>query len=126
ARPEPVEWSGSGSEPQDRHLPPDLRQRRKGARPRRAERRPERHRRSRRAAEEPARQGIQAMSTPRQAAELRLLQGRGGLVARGVGKTYKKRPVVRNVSIRLRRGEAVGLLGPNGAGKTTTFYMIVG
>ncbi len=50
----------------------------------------------------------------------------GGLVATGVGKTYKKRPVVRNVTIRVRRGEAVGLLGPNGAGKTTTFYMIVG
>jgi lipopolysaccharide export system ATP-binding protein len=58
--------------------------------------------------------------------ELRVLPGAGGLVARGVGKTYKKRPVVRNVSIELRRGEAVGLLGPNGAGKTTTFYMIVG
>jgi len=50
----------------------------------------------------------------------------GGLRARGVGKTYKKRQVVRNVSIHLHRGEAVGLLGPNGAGKTTTFYMIVG
>ena len=49
-----------------------------------------------------------------------------GLAATGVGKTYKKRPVVRNVSLSLRRGEAVGLLGPNGAGKTTTFYMIVG
>ena len=49
-----------------------------------------------------------------------------GLVASGVGKVYKKRPVVRNVSISVRRGEAVGLLGPNGAGKTTTFYMIVG
>jgi len=49
-----------------------------------------------------------------------------GLAARGVGKTYKKRPVVHNVTISLRRGEAVGLLGPNGAGKTTTFYMIVG
>lgn len=58
--------------------------------------------------------------------ELRVYSGAGGLVARGVGKTYKKRPVVRNVSIKLRRGEAVGLLGPNGAGKTTTFYMIVG
>jgi lipopolysaccharide export system ATP-binding protein len=58
--------------------------------------------------------------------ELRVLPGGAGLVATGVGKTYKKRPVVRNVSIRLRRGEAVGLLGPNGAGKTTTFYMIVG
>jgi lipopolysaccharide export system ATP-binding protein len=49
-----------------------------------------------------------------------------GLVATGVGKTYKKRPVVRNVTLQVRRGEAVGVLGPNGAGKTTTFYMIVG
>jgi len=49
-----------------------------------------------------------------------------GLVAAGLGKTYKGRPVVKNVSINVRRGEAVGLLGPNGAGKTTTFYMIVG
>ncbi|HEX4171570.1 MAG TPA: LPS export ABC transporter ATP-binding protein [Acetobacteraceae bacterium] len=58
--------------------------------------------------------------------EFRVLQGGAGLAVRGVGKTYKKRPVVRNVTIQLRRGEAVGLLGPNGAGKTTTFYMIVG
>lgn len=43
-----------------------------------------------------------------------------------VCKTYKKRQVVRSVSVNVRRGEAVGLLGPNGAGKTTTFYMIVG
>jgi lipopolysaccharide export system ATP-binding protein len=58
--------------------------------------------------------------------DLRLLPGGGGLVATGVGKTYRKRPVVRNVTLNVRRGEAVGLLGPNGAGKTTTFYMIVG
>jgi lipopolysaccharide export system ATP-binding protein len=57
---------------------------------------------------------------------LRLIEGQGGLVATGLGKRFKKRPVVRNVSISVRRGEAVGLLGPNGAGKTTTFYMIVG
>ena len=56
----------------------------------------------------------------------RVLPQTGGLTATGVGKTYRKRPVVRNVSLTLRRGEAVGLLGPNGAGKTTTFYMIVG
>ena len=49
-----------------------------------------------------------------------------GLVARNLNKQFKKRPVVRNISLTLRRGEAVGLLGPNGAGKTTTFYMIVG
>jgi len=51
---------------------------------------------------------------------------RSGLVARGLGKRYKKRPVVRGVSLNLKRGEAVGLLGPNGAGKTTTFYMMTG
>lgn len=58
--------------------------------------------------------------------ELRMVARSAGLVATGVGKTYKKRPVVRNVTINVHRGEAVGLLGPNGAGKTTTFYMIVG
>ncbi|HQT64695.1 MAG: LPS export ABC transporter ATP-binding protein [Acidocella sp. 20-57-95] len=56
----------------------------------------------------------------------RVVESHGGLIARGLGKQFKKRPVVRNVSLTVRRGEAVGLLGPNGAGKTTTFYMIVG
>jgi lipopolysaccharide export system ATP-binding protein len=41
-------------------------------------------------------------------------------------KFYRKRPVVRGVSIEVHPGEVVGLLGPNGAGKTTTFYMIIG
>ena len=59
-------------------------------------------------------------------AALRAVPGEGGLSAQGLGKRYRKRPVVRNVSLALRRGEAVGLLGPNGAGKTTTFYMITG
>ena len=49
-----------------------------------------------------------------------------GLIAHNIGKSYKKRVVVRNVSLTVRRGESVGLLGPNGAGKTTSFYMIVG
>ena len=49
-----------------------------------------------------------------------------GLVAQSLGKRYKKRPVVSDVSMRIQRGEAVGLLGPNGAGKTTCFYMITG
>lgn len=49
-----------------------------------------------------------------------------GLRAHNVCKSYKRRAVVNDVSIGVRRGEAVGLLGPNGAGKTTTFYMIVG
>ena len=58
--------------------------------------------------------------------KLRVIENKGGLVASGLGKQFKTRPVVRNVSLQVRRGEAVGLLGPNGAGKTTTFYMIVG
>ena len=49
-----------------------------------------------------------------------------GLVAQHIGKSYKKRPALRDVSLRLQRGEAVGLLGPNGAGKTTCFYVITG
>ena len=51
---------------------------------------------------------------------------RAGLVVEGLRKSYKRRPVVRDVSLSVRRGEAVGLLGPNGAGKTTVFYMITG
>jgi lipopolysaccharide export system ATP-binding protein len=48
------------------------------------------------------------------------------LVARGLRRAFKGRVVVEDVSLALRRGEAVGLLGPNGAGKTTVFYMITG
>jgi lipopolysaccharide export system ATP-binding protein len=49
-----------------------------------------------------------------------------GLSAEMLSKSYRGRPVIRNVSVAVRRGEAVGLLGPNGAGKTTLFYMITG
>ncbi len=50
----------------------------------------------------------------------------GWLVAQGLAKSFGKRVVVRDVSLAVRRGEAVGLLGPNGAGKTTVFTMIMG
>jgi lipopolysaccharide export system ATP-binding protein len=56
----------------------------------------------------------------------RLVADNPGLVARNLGKRFKKRPVVRDVNLSVQRGEAVGLLGPNGAGKTTCFYMITG
>ncbi len=49
-----------------------------------------------------------------------------GLQAEHLSKSYKKRPVLRDVSLRVGRGEAVALLGPNGAGKTTSFYIITG
>jgi len=48
------------------------------------------------------------------------------LRAENLVKTYKKRSVVKNISVEVSQGEIVGLLGPNGAGKTTSFYMIVG
>ncbi|MBW8708238.1 MAG: LPS export ABC transporter ATP-binding protein [Alphaproteobacteria bacterium] len=57
---------------------------------------------------------------------LHLVEGGKGLVVSRIGKSFNKRPVVRSVSLSLKRGEAVGLLGPNGAGKTTCFYMITG
>ena len=56
----------------------------------------------------------------------RLVADNQGLVANNLGKSFKKRPVVRGVSMSIQRGEVVGLLGPNGAGKTTCFYMITG
>lgn len=49
-----------------------------------------------------------------------------GLVVNHLAKSYKKRPVLRDVSLSVHRGEAVALLGPNGAGKTTSFYIITG
>ena len=49
-----------------------------------------------------------------------------GLFVDAIGKSFGDRPVVKSVSLRLKRGEVAGLLGPNGAGKTTCFYMITG
>ena len=48
------------------------------------------------------------------------------LIATGLRKRYKQRPIVSDFGLTLNPGEVVGLLGPNGAGKTTCFYMIVG
>ena len=56
----------------------------------------------------------------------RLVALNRGLAISNVGKSFKKRPVVRGVSLQIHRGEVVGLLGPNGAGKTTCFYIITG
>ncbi|EKE71488.1 LPS export ABC transporter ATP-binding protein [Gallaecimonas xiamenensis] len=48
------------------------------------------------------------------------------LKAQHLAKSYKRRKVVKDVSLTVETGQIVGLLGPNGAGKTTTFYMVVG
>jgi lipopolysaccharide export system ATP-binding protein len=58
--------------------------------------------------------------------ELTVTEGTAGLHVRSLRKSYKKRPVIRDVSLDLNRGEVVALLGPNGSGKTTCFYSIAG
>ena len=58
--------------------------------------------------------------------DLSIEPGDAGLRVENLGKSYKKRPVIRDVSLELGRGEVVALLGPNGSGKTTCFYAIAG
>jgi lipopolysaccharide export system ATP-binding protein len=58
--------------------------------------------------------------------ELSVSKGSAGLRVTGLRKNYRRRPVLRDVSLELSRGEVVALLGPNGSGKTTCFYAIAG
>jgi lipopolysaccharide export system ATP-binding protein len=58
--------------------------------------------------------------------DLTVTEGSSGLRIRGLRKGYRKRTVIRDVSMDLSRGEVVALLGPNGCGKTTCFYAIAG
>ena len=58
--------------------------------------------------------------------ELTLTEGRSGLRVTHLRKSYRKRVVIRDVTMTLDRGEVVALLGPNGSGKTTSFYAIAG
>jgi lipopolysaccharide export system ATP-binding protein len=74
----------------------------------------------------PAEDAIAPMQTVAHGPQGLAEPGQGWLTIRSVVKSFKKRTVVRGVSLDLSRGEAVGLLGPNGAGKTTVFYMITG
>ena len=59
-------------------------------------------------------------------AKLELKKGFSGLNVVGLGKSFKKRPIIRNINLDLYQGEAIALLGPNGSGKTTCFYSIAG
>ena len=60
------------------------------------------------------------------ASQLSVTEGSAGLEIVNLRKSYRKRPVIRDVSMTLGRGEVVALLGPNGSGKTTCFYAIAG
>ena len=59
-------------------------------------------------------------------AGLSVTEGSAGLNIHHLRKAYRKRLVIRDVSMELGRGEVVALLGPNGSGKTTCFYAIAG
>jgi ABC-2 type transport system ATP-binding protein len=48
------------------------------------------------------------------------------LRAEALGKSYRSRQVVKDLSLEVTSGEVVGLLGPNGAGKTTSINMLCG
>ena len=56
----------------------------------------------------------------------KVLENETGLQVTGLRKSYRKRIIIHDISLELRRGEVVALLGPNGSGKTTTFYSIAG
>lgn len=58
--------------------------------------------------------------------ELKIAEGKSGLRIENLRKSYRKRVVIRDVNLELKRGEVVALLGPNGSGKTTSFYSIAG
>ena len=60
------------------------------------------------------------------APELTVATGGAGLRIMALRKSYRRRPIIRDVSMELGRGEVVALLGPNGSGKTTCFYAIAG
>lgn len=59
-------------------------------------------------------------------ARFTVTEGSSGLAIQGLRKSYRKRVVIRDVTMELNRGEVVALLGPNGSGKTTTFYSVAG
>lgn len=58
--------------------------------------------------------------------QLTLAHDASGLTIRNLRKSYRKRVVIRDVSLEVKQGEVAALLGPNGSGKTTTFYAIAG
>ena len=67
-----------------------------------------------------------AIADPLNAEKPLIAPPKTGLAANNIGKAYRGRVVVKNITLTVQRGEVVALMGPNGAGKTTSFYMIMG
>ena len=53
-------------------------------------------------------------------------RGKRVIVAEGIAKGFDGRPVLRDFSIEIARGDRVAVVGPNGAGKTTLLRMLTG
>ena len=49
-----------------------------------------------------------------------------GLSLNKISKSINKKPIIRNISLNVQKGQIIGLLGPNGAGKTTAFHILIG
>jgi ATP-binding cassette subfamily F protein uup len=71
-----------------------------------------------------------AMLGPAGAAKLALakddVRSKTVIVADSVEKSYGERPIIRDFSLRIQRGDRIGLVGPNGAGKTTLQQLLTG
>jgi len=46
--------------------------------------------------------------------------------AEGVAKSFGERPIIRDFTLRIQRGDRIGVVGPNGAGKTTLLKLLTG
>ena len=69
-------------------------------------------------------QDNEAQTSPASAG-IRMVQQNRGLQATGLGKSFASKRVVRNITLNVNRGEAVGLLGPNGAGQNDDFLYVI-
>jgi ABC transport system ATP-binding/permease protein len=54
------------------------------------------------------------------------LSGRRVIEAVGMSKAFGGRPIVKDLSLRVMRGDRLGIVGPNGAGKTTLMRLLIG
>lgn len=69
---------------------------------------------------------IKRQGTAAMAFEAGPKSGKQVIVAEGISKSFGEKPIVRNFSLKVGRGERIAFVGPNGAGKTTLLNMLIG
>ncbi|MFN5779409.1 MAG: ATP-binding cassette domain-containing protein, partial [Novosphingobium sp.] len=71
-----------------------------------------------------------AMLTPQGTAKLGLAvddaKSKAVIVADKVGKSFGDRPIIKDFTLRITRGDRIGIVGSNGAGKTTLLKLLTG